>query len=352
MSPDGPVAIVLAGTHRWSASTFERLGPRPLIPVALLPLISYPLRWLREAGIHRATICANGTTRLIEAALGDGSALGMELDYYQDGTPRGAAGCVRDAGARTGAQTLVITDASAIPGVNLAALLAFHRASAAAATAVVHHEHSPTAPPTPAGVYVFERRVLDHIAERGFQDIKENLIPKLHRAGERVVAHESAGFGPHVFDAHTYLAVSQWMLQHLDHAGDGLRHPTAWVEPGARLVGPVQLGPGVRVHAGATVIGPTSIGADSTVGRNALVARSVAWSRCVVGEWSVVHGCILGDDAVVPPLTRLFNVVRSQQQNPAPSRPSRERQPWATASLAASPGRSFRGPRPDPAPTS
>jgi NDP-sugar pyrophosphorylase family protein len=315
-SADRLTAVVLAGTHHWSGSSFERLAPRPLVPVALAPLISYSLRWLGRSGIRRATICSNGTTRAIQAAFGDGGELEMELGYYQDDTPRGAAGCVRDAGVRTASETLVITDGTAIPTVDLAELLASHYASGAAATAVVHRERSVSAPPTPSGVYVFERRVLDHIGENGFQDIKENLIPKLHRAGEPVVAYETGGFCPHVFNAQTYLAVNQWMLQRLAREDDGsgriLLHPSACVEPGARLVGPVQLGPGARVQAGATIVGPTSIGADSRVGRNALVARSVVWSRCALGDGSVVHGSIVGSDAVVLPGSRLFNVVRPQ----------------------------------------
>src|SRR5688572_19392114 len=251
MTADGLSAVVLAGTHSWSGSSFERLAPRPLVPVALQPLISYSLRWLLQGGIRRATICANGTTRLIRAALGDGGDLDMELSYYLDGTPRGPAGCVRDAGVRTGSQTLVVTDGTAIPTVDLADLLAFHYASGAAVTAVVHREHSLSASPSPGGIYVFERRALDHVGVNGFQDIKENLIPRLHRAGERVVAHASEGFCPHVLNAQTYLAVNHWMLQRpapVDEGVGGIRlHPTASVDPGARLVGPVLLGAGVRV---------------------------------------------------------------------------------------------------------
>jgi NDP-sugar pyrophosphorylase family protein len=318
MKVDGLSAVVLAGTHDWSGSSFERLAPRPLVPVALAPLISYSLRWLRKGGIRRATICANGTTRLIEAAFGDGADLEMELSYYHDFTPRGAAGCVRDAGISTGSERLVVTDGTAIPTGELAELLAFHYASGAAASAVVHREGSSSAPPTPGGTYVFERRVLDHVPANGFQDIKENLIPKLHRSGERVMAHESDGFGPHVFDAQTYLEVNQWMLERLAHEDERriLLHPSASVEPGARLVGPVQLGAGVHVEAGATIVGPTSIGAASTVKRNALVARSAVWCRCVVGEGSLVHASVVGNDAVIAPATRLFNVVRSQWADP------------------------------------
>jgi NDP-sugar pyrophosphorylase family protein len=305
-------AVVLAGTHRWSGSSFERLAPRPLVPVALAPLITYPLRWLLEAGVERATICANGTTRDIEAELSDGRRLGVELSYYKDSTPRGAAGCTRDAGLDSGSDTLVVVDGTAVPTVDLAGVLDAHRASGAAMTAVVHREH--LAAPTPGGVYVIERRVLDQVPESGFQDIKENLIPKLHRAGERVVAHESDAFCPHVFNAPTYLAVNQWVLQLLaeeEARGSALVDPSAVLEPGARLVGPVQVGAGAYIAAGATVVGPTTIGADCTIERNALVARSVLWNRCVVGEGAVVHGCVAGNDAVVAPAARLFNVVRS-----------------------------------------
>lgn len=307
-------AVVLAGTHQWGGSHFERLAPRPLVPLALEPLICYSLRWLRDAGVRRATICANGTTRAIEAALGDGAELEMDLSYYRDGTPRGAAGCVRDAVARSASDCFVVTDGSAIPTVDLHKLLEAHRGSGAAATAVVHLERSGSGSPTPGGIYVFERRVLEHVGENGFQDIKENLIPRLHRAGEPVLAFEDPGFCPHVLNAQTYLAVNQWMIQRLAaDARDGdapLVHPQARVERGARLVGPVMLGAGVRVRDGATLVGPTSIGADSTVEADALVACSAIWSGCSIGAAALVHGSVIGHEAVVAPGSRLFNVVR------------------------------------------
>jgi NDP-sugar pyrophosphorylase family protein len=187
-------------------------------------------------------------------------------------------------------------------------------------TAVVHRERAPGAAPTPGGVYVFDRRVLDHIPRGGFQDIKENLIPRLHRLGVRVVAYHSEGFCPHVFDAQTYLLVNQWMVQRLFDQGEVLLHPDAVVDPGARLVGPVQLGAGTRVEAGATVVGPTSIGSDCLVGRNALVARSVVWSRCLIGGGSVVHGSVIGNDGVIPPAARMFNVVRPPRTTTASPR--------------------------------
>ncbi len=339
MSAGRVSAVVLAGTYRWSGSIFERLAPRPLVPVAQAPLISYSLGWLLRGGVRQATICANGTGRVIEAAFGDGRELGMELSYYEDDTPRGPAGCVRDAAVRTGSETLVITDGTTIPTVDLAELIASHRASGTAVTAVAHRRRS-SAPPSPGGTYVFSRRVIEHIPEMGFQDIKEHLIPKLHRAGERAVVRESEGFCPHVLVARTYLAVNEWMIERLAEQTAMLIHPSAWVERGGRLVGPVQLGPRVRIRAGATIVGPASIGADSTVAANALVARSVVWNRCRVGEGSIVHGCVVGNDAVIAAGTRLFNVVRPQ----GPHAGSALRVPLWRRRKAAVPGADWAGP--------
>jgi NDP-sugar pyrophosphorylase family protein len=330
MSTGGVTGIILAGTYRWSGSSFEKLAPRPLVPIALTPLISYSLGWLRQGGVRRVTICANGTGRAIASAFGDGGDLGPALSYYEDATPRGPAGCVRDAGIRDGADTLIITDGNAIPTVDIRKLLAFHHAAGTAVTAVAHRERSSRAP-SPGGLYVFARRALEHIPPRGFQDIKENLIPRLHLAGERVMVHETDGFCPHVLDAPSYLAVSHWMLQHLaQQASDRgpLIHPSACVEGGGRLVGPVQLGARVRVRAGATIVGPTSIGADTTVDRNALVARSVVWDRSEVGPGSVVHGCVIGQDVVIPAGARLFNVVRPEARGVPGSR-GISRWPWS-----------------------
>jgi NDP-sugar pyrophosphorylase family protein len=331
MSDQRLSAVVLAGTHHWNGSGFERLAPRPLLPVAGSPLIAYSLRWLRAAGIRQVAVCGNGTAPAIEAALGDGRELGLELRYRQDRTPRGPAGCVRDAAEGLGSEVLVVASGTAIPTVDLAGLLAFHEASGAAVTAVTHPEPPAAAPPTPGSVYVFARRALEQVAEAGFQDIKEGLIPRLHRAGEKVLAYPGPGCCPQVVDAQTYLAVNEWLLE-VPGARD-LRDPSAWVDAGARLVGPVRLGRGARVEAGATIVGPTSIGADTCVGRNALVARSAVWSRCLVGAGSVVHGCVVGDDAVVAPGSRLFNVVRE----PLAAAPGLLGIPWWPARAPASP---------------
>src|SRR5262245_44958382 len=94
--------VVLAGVHAWSDSAFELAEARPLVPLAGRPLICHALEWLRDHGARRATICANSESPAVRRRLGDGSRVGIELDYYEDWLPRGTAGCIHDAamGAR------------------------------------------------------------------------------------------------------------------------------------------------------------------------------------------------------------------------------------------------------------
>jgi mannose-1-phosphate guanylyltransferase len=291
-------------------------------------LITYALRWLRDGGLARATVCTNSASRGVRASMGDGAGLSLRLGYHEDPTPRGTAGCVRDAclGLEAGTDTLVIADGTAIPATNIGRLLDEHRRQRAALTVVVHPDQNTAMakhPLSPDGLYVMDRRALDLVPATGFQDIKENLIPRLYRAGGRVVTHAAERPSPRVINAETYLAVNHWAVSRLREepeaveswgaisaTGDLIAHPTASVHPSVRVIGPVLLGSGARILAGATLVGPASLGALCTVGEGAMVSRSVAWNRCTVGAEAVVDGCVLADEAVVAPGESLFHVLK------------------------------------------
>jgi NDP-sugar pyrophosphorylase family protein len=297
-----------------------------LLPVAQAPLISYSLRWLAAGGRSRVFVCLNEATRGLRERLGDGSDLGLRIEYSEDGSPRGAAGCARDVALSSDAESFVICDGTVVPTVEQEALLEFHRGSGAAMTVVAHRDDLSKpplfAPLSPAGIYVAERRVFDHVAESGFQDIKENLIPRLHQADLPVLTYLATGCCPRVVDARTYLTVNHWLISRvvseqgaadgsnaLSPAGEVLAHPTAWVDPGARLLGPILLGPGVRVQDGATIVGPASIGRESMVAEGAVISRSIAWDRCIVGPNALLDACVLADDARVEAGSDLFGTV-------------------------------------------
>jgi NDP-sugar pyrophosphorylase family protein len=304
--------VVLAGSFPWDDSPLDRLMPRPLLPVAHRPLISYSLRWLRAHGVRDVVVCLNHASRAARGPIADSGTDLSGLDFYEDLQPRGPAGCARDAALGTTGEVFLVAEGTAIPFVSLADLLETHRASGALATVVVQQEQAGegnTCLARPSGMYVFERRALELVPQKGFQDIKENLIPRLYRAGEHVGAHVVHARSARVLSAGTYLDANHWAVSRLIARADALEdyevsgetvvHRSAQVDPQARLAGPVLIGSESRVAAGATLVGPVVLGSGCSVANEAIVSRTVAWNRCLVGAQAVVDECVLADDASV-----------------------------------------------------
>ena len=275
---------------RATAARSRGPGPADLLPAALASA---------AAASRRATICANGTTGAIEAVVGTGAELDVELGYYHDRTPRGAAGCVRDAGLLAGSGTLVVADGTAIPTVDLAGRALRAPRVRRGGDGGRPPRRVAVRPPTPAGIYVFERRVLDRgLGERlpGHQGEPDPAAPPRGRARRGA---RGAAFCPHVFNAQTYLAVNQWMLERLardDRSGDALVHPTAIVERGRASWGRCSSVPAPACRPGRRSSGPPASARDRwwattpwSRGRCSGAAARSATGRSCTAAWSA-HG--------------------------------------------------------------
>lgn len=321
----GVSGIVLAGDYHWTGSLFEELRPRSLFPVALTPIIDHVTRWFQGGGVQDVSICANGSTPVLKRYLESREHPGMRFAFVQDHSPRGAAGCVKDAAAATGADTFVVTDGASIPTADLTKLVAQHKAAGAALTVVVHERRSTqfeSHHSEPTGTYVISREALNMVPATSFQDIKETLVPKLYKEGLKIELFYVDEVSPRLLNASRYLTINRWFLDrmartdgasvagHNEHAGESFVHPTAWVEAGASLIGPVVLGPGVRIRSSATIVGPTVIGAGTTVGAGATVSRSIIWNNCTIGEHATVDRSFLADDVNVPSASTVTGALR------------------------------------------
>jgi NDP-sugar pyrophosphorylase family protein len=318
--------VVLAGGYPWSESAFDALAPRVLLQVAHQPLLAWSLCWLEEAGVREVTICATpATAGPIDAFVAD-SFPTLRATLSVDTSPRGPAGCVKDAVESDPARTYVVVDGSVVPTAPLGPLLAAHRKARAALSVVAHEELARGAAPTlrvPSGTYLFDDRALDLVPARGFYDIKENLIPRLYALGERVSAQVVPGACPRVLNRGSYLAVNHWLVDTLSAReappgyvglGDAVVHVSARIDVDAIVAGPVLVGAEATLMSGANVVGPAVIGRGSVVERGALVSRSVTWSDCLVGRDAFVDRSVVADRAAVPPGARLIGAVHA----PAP----------------------------------
>ena len=73
-------------------------------------------------------------------------------------------------------------------------------------------------------------------------------------------------------------------------------HPSALIDPAARMRGPVIIDEGARVFAGAAIIGPAYVGRDVVVGNNALIRESMIGAHSVVGFGCEVARSWIGEN--------------------------------------------------------
>ncbi len=85
-------AVVLAGGLGTRLAPYTTVFPKPLMPVGNRPVLELVLRRLRRQQVKRVTLAVSYLEELIRAFFGDGSKVGVELDYYREEAPLGTVG--------------------------------------------------------------------------------------------------------------------------------------------------------------------------------------------------------------------------------------------------------------------
>jgi NDP-sugar pyrophosphorylase family protein len=202
-------AIILAGGKA------ERLGaaaggrPKALVPIAGRPLAAYQVALLREAGVDRVIVsCAAGQEEILESEL---AGLRVDIVTAPEPEPLGRGGGLRFAArAREEEGDVFALNGDELLDIDLAALLARHRESGAAATIAVvplrsvlgvvdlgpadmvtGFREGPVLPYwASCGVYVLGEEAIERLPERG--DHERTTFPDL-AAESRLAAFRHEG---------------------------------------------------------------------------------------------------------------------------------------------------------------
>jgi mannose-1-phosphate guanylyltransferase len=211
-------ALLLAAGEgrRLRPLTLDR--PKPMVPVAGVPMIAYGLDWLCLNGVTEVAINTHYKPESMRDLIGDGSGFGLSVRYSHEPVLLGSSGALaplRDFFA--GEDPFVVVYGDVLTDLVLAPVLAKHRRSRADATIVLTRvddprragmvaldragwvrelvekpTHWPAADPwANAGVYLLGPRVWDFVPQGGFQDFGFDLFPALIRAGGRVLGARS-----------------------------------------------------------------------------------------------------------------------------------------------------------------
>jgi NDP-sugar pyrophosphorylase family protein len=132
------------------------------------------------------------------------------------------------------------------------------------------------------GVHVMAPRLVERLPREGESDsIRQAYMPAL-LAGERIEAHLLTGYFhehstlPRYLEGNWNALSGKTGLRHLPGPLEGV-DASAIVAAGAKLIGPVRIGPGAHIEPGATVGPLVVVGARARVAAGARLERVVVW---------------------------------------------------------------------------
>lgn len=315
-------AVILVGGQGTRLRPLTLSAPKPMLPIAGVPFLSHLLSRIRDAGITHVVLSTSYRAEVFAEHFGDGSALGLEIDYVVEEEPLDTAGAIRNAAGHLRADDTVIFNGDILSGADLGALVATHRAVSAdvtlhlqrvadpsrfgsvptddhgRVTAFLEKTPNPPANQVNAGCYVFRRAVIDSIPADRPVSVERETFPTLLAENAHI---------------HGFVDNSYWL---------DVGTPEAFVRGSADLVlgtapstalpglpGELLVLDGARVAADATVTGGSTLGAGAQVDAQARVAESVLFDGARVGQGAVVERSVLGAGACVQPGAVLRGVV-------------------------------------------
>lgn len=323
-------AILLAGGKGTRLRPLTLHTPKPIVPIFDKPFLSYQIGLLKQVPeIDEVILSLNYQPRRLEETFGDGASLGMKLRYVVEPSPLGTGGAIKYA-ARGVDDTVVVFNGDVMTSVDVAAVVAQHRARQARATIVLTPVDNPTAyglvetdgdgnvqrflekpkadeitcDTINAGIYVLEPDTFDRIPKDTPYSIERGYFPSLITRGETFCAYVERGYWIDIGTPEKYLQVHRDILNRrfpvpLDGVAraDGFVHPEARVADDAMLDGHFYVGPGCVVESGAR-LGPDAVlVADVRVAGGAYVRDSVLWRGATVERDCDVEGSLVGPGA-------------------------------------------------------
>jgi mannose-1-phosphate guanylyltransferase len=319
-------ALILAGGEGTRLRPLTSSVPKPVVPLAGRPFISYMIDWLRRHGVDEAILSCGFMADGVRAVLGNGDRLGVRLRYVEEPKPLGTGGALKLAEDLLEERFLML-NGDQLTDIDLTAQLRQHERTGARATLALIAVEDPSAyglvrrrddlsvsgfleKPNAdeidtnlvnAGVYVLERSVLDVIAAGSRISIERDVFPRLVDHG--LFGYEASGYWMDIGTPQRYLQATYDILdgeimtdvgRAVAAAGGVFRDGADVAGGGGSVHAPAVIGPGCVIAAGATVAGRTVLGAGVTLGPGAHVDSSVLLDGVRIGTRSRISRSIVG----------------------------------------------------------
>ncbi|MET8688229.1 NDP-sugar synthase [Streptomyces sp. NPDC004732] len=339
-------AILLVGGKGTRLRPLTVHTPKPMVPAAGVPFLTHQLARARAAGVDHIVLATSYLAEVFEPYFGDGSALGLHIEYVTETEPLGTGGAIRNVASRLHSDPddpVLIFNGDILTGLDIRALVATHEESGADVSLHLTKVDDPRAyglvptdatgrvtaflekPQTPeeivtdqinAGAYVFRRSVIDTIPTGRPVSVERETFPDLLASGAHLQGMVDSTYWLDLGTPQAFVRGSADLV--LGRApspavpgrcGEHLVLPSASVAPDAKLTGGTVVGENAQVGEGARISGSTIL-SGAVIEPGVVVADSLIGAGARVGARSTLSGTVIGDGATVGADNELRDGVR------------------------------------------
>ncbi|MGZ8665703.1 MAG: sugar phosphate nucleotidyltransferase [Solirubrobacterales bacterium] len=315
-------ALVLVGGEGTRLRPLTATVPKPVVPLAGRPLITYMIDWLGAHGVDEVILACGFLPDALRETLGEGPPGGPRLRYLTEPRPLGTAGAIRFAADLLEERFLAL-NGDVLADLDLTSLLRAHEARGARATLGLVAVGDATAyglvrttsagevteflekpdegaagGEVNAGTYVLERSVLEEIEPGRAVSIEHDVFPRL--VGDGLFAMTMPGYWLDIGTPDRYLEATWDILEGrvrtgIETSSEGLLvDASAEIDPGASIGPRAVVSPGCRIAAGAEIRGSVLL-RDCELGAGAVVVDSILSPGVAVEAGARLEGAVLGE---------------------------------------------------------
>jgi mannose-1-phosphate guanylyltransferase len=340
MNPAEVDAVILVGGLGTRLRPLTLSAPKPMLPTAGLPFLTHLLSRIADAGIEHVVLGTSYKAAVFESEFGDGSKLGLQIDYVVEDEPMGTGGGIANVASKLRHANALVFNGDVLSGCDLRALLDSHENNEADVTLHLVRVGDPRAfgcvptdsdgsvtaflektqdPPTDqinAGCYVFKREVIDRIPKGRALSVEREVFPVLLADGLRVCGYVDSTYWRDMGTPEDFVRGSADLVRGIapspalhGHRGEELVHDGASVAPGALLIGGTVVGRGAEIAGGARLDGAV-IFDGAKIGAGAVIERSIIGFGARIGPRALIRDGVIGDGADIGARCELLRGAR------------------------------------------
>ena len=300
--------------------------PKPMVSLCGKPCMEYILELLKRHGIEETVVTLMFLPKAIRDYFGDGSALGMSMQYSVEPAPAGTAGSVKLAEDALRDDTFIVISGDALTDFDLGDVVAFHKRRGAMVTIALKRVENPLEfgvvvvndegrierfleKPTwgqvfsdtvNTGIYVLEPEVFDMVPADEPYDFSQQLFPKLFAMGAPLYGYVADGYWQDIGSLPQYLSANCDLL-------DG--EVVAEI-PGIELQHRIFVGEGINLDSLENISGPAFIGNYGKIAPTATIGKySVLGNNVVVKDHAEVRHSVIGPNTYIGSSAKVLGTI-------------------------------------------